>query len=111
MKYVSKTFGVRIKFSRTMCIRHKKIVSSLIRTINMDYHPKGFAGNKGFKDDFLTNIFGFSWYFNSKLSREEALQDLSAIVSSKLLKKIDIKPIETTQSKNKTFYKRVRRIA
>ena len=106
-----RSFGLRIKQKKRARIAIQKHVASTVRRINMDYHPKGFAGNAGWSDTFLTNRFGFSWYFESERSRDEAYNLFIELLNESLTNKMDITFLNNIENRTKTFYKRVKRLA
>ena len=56
----------------------QKYAAAAIRRINMDLWKKGFAANKGFKDDVMCMPGGFSWRFANKEQRDMAIERLKA---------------------------------
>ena len=105
------SFGLKIRLKKIIQPSKKKRIASTIRDINMDYHPKGFAGNTGWSNTFLTNELGFSWYFKSQDDRDEAYNEFIGFINKNLLNKMDITFLDSVQNRNKVFYKRVKRLA
>jgi hypothetical protein len=103
-------YGMKIKFDKSIGINVRTYIADVIRRINMDHHPRGFAGNAGWSDNLLTNSFGFSWYFKTEESRDIAHDDITQIFSGRILRNMNVSLLNNVEGRKKTFYKIVKKL-